>query len=189
MSARASPHRVRGAARGIDDDVKHAIEISYVRRRHAAMRLATCTTQTRRRVTQSLYASVVRTRAFDSRRDTSRRGVYDYETDAQARLHAAQRHFHLPCGQPLQSTQLRFSLPCRQGLQCAQSRFSLPCRQGLQFTQLRFTLPCGQGLQSAQSVFSLPCGHRFTPITNRSRLLQGPPPRSSRVISSRCRGL
>jgi hypothetical protein len=30
VSARASPHRVRGGARGIDDDVKHAIEISYM---------------------------------------------------------------------------------------------------------------------------------------------------------------
>ena len=70
-------------------------------------------------------------------------GVSVYDTDAEARLHAAQK---------------RFSLPCGQGLQSAQSRFSFPC---------------GQGLQSAQLSFRLPCGHRFTPITSPSRLRQG----------------
>ena len=70
-------------------------------------------------------------------------GVSVYDTDAEARLHAAQK---------------RFSLPCGQGLQSAQSRFSFPC---------------GHGLQSAQLSFRLPCGHRFTPITSPSRLRQG----------------
>ena len=74
-------------------------------------------------------------RAFVLPRDISRRGVYGYETDDEARLHAAQRYFRLPCGQPLQSTQLVFRLPCGQGLQSA---------------QLCFTLPCGQPVQSAQ---------------------------------------
>ena len=85
-------------------------------------------------------------------------GVSVYDTNAEARLHAAQLFFSLPCGLPLQSALLRFSLPCGQGLQSAQLSFRLPCGQGLQSAHLLFSLPCGHGLQSAQLRFSLPCG-------------------------------
>ena len=100
-------------------------------------------------------------------------GVSVYDTNAEARLHAAQLFFSLPCGLPLQSALLRFSLPCGQGLQSAQLSFRLPCGHGLQSAQWLFRLPCGQGLQSLHFCFTLPCGHRFTPIASRSRLRQG----------------
>ena len=104
-------------------------------------------------------------------------------------LQAAQSPFTLPCGQGLHSAQLCFRLPCGQPVQAAQLCFRLPCGQPLQAAQWSFRLPCGQGLQAAQLKSSLPCGHRFTPIMSRSRLLQEPPACSSRVISSRCRGV
>ena len=55
-------------------------------------------------------------------------GVSVYDTDAEARLHAAQKRFSLPCGQGLQSAHLRFNLPCGQGLHVTQSFFLLSCQ-------------------------------------------------------------